>query len=83
MEKENPIKHNTEKRRFEMAVGDDSAFIEYTEAGDGTLAMTHTEVPKKFEGQGVGSRLVKGALDVVRAKGLKVVPTCPFVAIYI
>ena len=36
-----------------------------------------------FEGHGVGSRLVQGALDDLRARGLAVVPLCPFVAGFI
>jgi hypothetical protein len=40
-------------------------------------------VPKELEGKGIGSRLIKGALDQVRAAGLKVVAQCPFVKAYI
>ena len=43
----------------------------------------HTDVAPKWEGKGVGSTLVQGALDDVRARGLKVQPICPFVAAYI
>ncbi|CAM3408954.1 N-acetyltransferase domain-containing protein [Deinococcus saxicola] len=45
--------------------------------------LPHTELKDQFEGQGLGSRLVQFALDDLRARGLKVVPTCPFVADYI
>jgi predicted GNAT family acetyltransferase len=31
----------------------------------------------------VGSQLVRGALDDLRARGLRVVPLCPFVAAYL
>ena len=43
----------------------------------------HTEVPPELGGQGVGSKLVKGALDQVRAQGLKAIAQCPFVKAYI
>jgi len=43
------------------------------------ITFVHTEVPAELGGQGVGSKLVKGALDQVRADGLKVVAQCPFV----
>ncbi len=36
-------------------------------------------MPAELGGQGIGSKLVKGALDQVRADGLKVVAQCPFV----
>lgn len=45
--------------------------------------MVHTDVDPKWEGHGAGSALVQGALDDVRARGLKVRPVCPFVAAYI
>ncbi len=40
-------------------------------------------MPKELGGKGVGSKLVKGALEQVRRDGLKVVPDCPFVNAYI
>jgi predicted GNAT family acetyltransferase len=45
--------------------------------------LVHTEVAPSAEGAGVGSRLVRGALDDVRARGLRVAPLCPFVREYI
>ncbi len=45
----------------------------------GRVVFTHTEIDPAFEGRGVGSDLAQQALDDVRAKGLKVVPLCPFI----
>ena len=47
------------------------------------IEFTHTKVDDAFEGQGVGSVLVRFALDDARARGLSVVPTCPFVRAWI
>lgn len=47
------------------------------------MTIYHTEVDPAFEGQGVGSQLAKAALDDVRARGLELVPRCPFIAAYI
>lgn len=77
------VKQNKKSHRFEINFGEDSAFIEYQEIGDNVIAMTHTEVPPRFEGQGVGSKLVKDSLEMVKAEGKKVDPLCPFVAAYI
>ncbi len=47
------------------------------------IVLLHTEVEAAAEGQGVGSRLVAGALDDIRSRGLHVVPVCPFVTAYL
>ena len=48
------------------------------------IVFTHTEVDDAFEGQGVGSALVRGALDDVRdRRSLAVLPLCPFVKAWI
>jgi predicted GNAT family acetyltransferase len=44
---------------------------------------THTQVPFELQGKGVGSQLVRGALDLAGERGLELVPLCPFVAGYI
>lgn len=49
-------------------------------ARDGALiALQHTEVPPALEGQGIARRLVQAVLDDVRARGLTVIPNCPYV----
>lgn len=73
---------NRERHRYELAVDGHKAVAEYALDGD-TITFTHTLVPPELEGQGVGSRLVKFALDDVRSRGLKVVPQCSFVRAYI
>jgi predicted GNAT family acetyltransferase len=47
------------------------------------LVFTHTEVDPDHEGEGVGSTLVRGALDDARRRGMPVVPRCPFVRAWI
>ena len=69
--------------RFEMRSGGALAFVEYRREGDGRIALLHTEVPEALSGQGVGSKLVRGVLDSIRAEGAKVVPRCEFVAAYV
>jgi len=49
----------------------------------GRLALIHTEVVPEYEGQGVGSGLVRFALAEARRRGLKVIATCPFVQSYV
>jgi predicted GNAT family acetyltransferase len=73
---------NEEKKQYEFHIDGDLARIEYIKA-QGKIFLTHTEVPAKFEGKGIGSALIKQALDDIRQKGLTLVPLCPFVAAYI
>ena len=40
-------------------------------------------MPPELGGKGIGSQLIQGALDQVRAEGLKVVAQCPFVKAFI
>ena len=76
----------TDKRgqsRFEIEVdGEVAGFISYQRSKD-AVAFMHTEVDDKFEGQGIGGKLVSAALDQVREEGLQVLPFCPFTRSYI
>jgi predicted GNAT family acetyltransferase len=76
------VRDNPATSRFEMTSGDSTAFVEYRRAGD-RIVLVHTEVPEAMSGKGVGSTLVRGTLDALRAEGLKIVPHCEFVAAYI
>ena len=58
------------------------AHSEY-ELAPGVITFLHTEVDPAFEGQGIGSALASSVLDDVRARGLRVVARCPFIAAYI
>jgi uncharacterized protein len=73
---------NQEKGRFELEVPGGQAVADYRVEG-GTIVMTHTEVPGELRGQGYGQQLARGALDIVRTRGLKVVPRCPFIRRFI
>ncbi|HEX8755886.1 MAG TPA: GNAT family N-acetyltransferase [Steroidobacteraceae bacterium] len=75
------VRDDGERRRFELEVGGELAFIDYLRDGS-NVVMTHAEVPPELRGGGVGSALVNGALALVRERGGKVVPLCPFVAQY-
>ena len=76
------VTDNAERERYEIHVdGSLAGFAEYRGHTD-TRTFTHTEVDERFEGQGVGSRLVHDALEDARRQGLKVIPMCPFVKAY-
>jgi len=73
---------NTKHHRFELENEGAVAFSAYRRE-PGRITITHTEVPEIFRGKGIGSALARGALDLVRASGDKLIALCPFTAAYI
>ena len=76
------VRDNTALSRFELDAGGVMAFLIYR-LGDGVIALNHTETPVAARGRGIASQLVKGVLEIVRARGLKIVPRCAFVTDYL
>jgi predicted GNAT family acetyltransferase len=76
------VRNNIAESRFELDAEGHTA-LSYYRMEPGVITFLHTEVPQELSGRGVGSRLVRGALEQVRAQGLKVVAKCSFVAAYI
>ncbi|HTI88760.1 MAG TPA: GNAT family N-acetyltransferase [Alphaproteobacteria bacterium] len=75
------VRDNEALHRYELEAEGETA-LAYYRREPGVIIFTHVEVPYAVSGRGIGSRLVRGALDRARAEGLKVVPRCPFVAAY-
>ena len=74
---------DADRERYEIrADGRLAGFLRYRTT-PGSIELIHTEVLDDFEGHGIGGRLIAFALDDARARGLAVIPTCPFVADYI
>ena len=74
--------HNEAAGRYELTEDAATAFASYVRDGD-VLVFDHTVTPPELRGRGIASRLVKAALADVRAKGLRIVPACSFVAEYV
>jgi uncharacterized protein len=76
------VSNNPAQHRYELVVDGHIAATYYEIAG-GVITFVHTEVPPELGGKGIGSQLIKGALDQVRADSLKVIAQCPFVKAWI
>ena len=76
------IVNNKAQHRYELAVDGHIAATYYKIDGN-IITFVHTEVPPELGGKGIGSKLIRGALDQVRAEGFKVIPQCPFVKAFI
>jgi hypothetical protein len=74
---------NPVARQYEAYVGDERVGIALYEIRPDLVVFTHMEVDPPWEGIGVGAKLAAGALDDARAKGLRVVPRCRFIASFI
>jgi predicted GNAT family acetyltransferase len=77
------IEHHETAHRFTLATSAGIAVLTYREVDTATLDFDHTFVPPALRGGGIASRLTGRALDYARARGAKVIPSCPFVAVYI
>jgi uncharacterized protein len=79
------VVHDEPGSRFVLKRGEN----EIGEAGyetrpDGGIVFTHTEVDQELQERGLGSILVKGALDQLRAStDVRIGATCPFVRKYL
>ena len=73
------VRDNPAEHRYE--IDDDGTVLGFAayQKTDGLVVFTHTEIDPSMEGQGIGGKLVRGALDHVRILGLPVLPVCPFV----
>ena len=75
------VRNNTAQNRFELDVDGHQA-VAYYRMAPGVITFVHTEVPQPLSGRGIGTKLIRGALEMARAQGLKVVPQCPFVSAF-
>jgi predicted GNAT family acetyltransferase len=77
------VEDNRARSRFEVLVdGELGGFATYRQRED-VLFVTHSEVDPRFRGRGVGAELARQTLDLLRERGARVVPACPFFAEYV
>lgn len=73
------VEDNPDRSRYEAhADGQFAGFISY-HLSQNAIAFTHTETEPRFQGKGIADRLVRSVLDDAAARGLGVLPYCPFV----
>ena len=77
------IEHDEAGQRFVMVVEGEEALVAYRMPDESTIDLHRTYVPEVARGRGVAGLLAKGALEHARAEGLRVVPTCSYIAGFI
>ncbi len=75
------VHHHVAAQRFESTADGHSSELAY-QMVNGVMMITHTQVDPALEGCGIGSALVRAALDHARDEGLKVDPACAFARAY-
>ena len=79
----NTVEDNPAEHRFELPIdGTHEVAAAYYRTDGDKIVLTHTIVPERFSGQGLGSKLAKGTFEIIRASGHKAVLLCPFMAAY-
>jgi uncharacterized protein len=76
---ETTVRDVADADRYEIRDGDRLLGIAAYQLRGDQIRFIHTEVNPDAGENGLGSRLVRAALDDVRGRGLQVVPLCPFV----
>jgi uncharacterized protein len=78
------VERRDEERRYVLLFdGAQAGELVFRDRGGGVLAFLHTEVDPPRRQRGLGSALVKGALDDARKRSFKIVAVCPFVEAFV
>lgn len=76
------VTHNQQDQRFETPLGDGMGMLIYDIEGD-VMDMLSVNVPTEFRDRGIATQITRAAMDYAREMGYKVVPTCPFVQVFL
>ena len=74
------VRHEPDAEQWAAAVEGGDAVLAYATRDDGTLDLQHTIVPPEARGRKVADALVRAAVAHARDAGVRLVPTCPYVA---
>jgi predicted GNAT family acetyltransferase len=75
------VVHNAGASRFEATVEGQLCVANYHVYGP-VMMLTHTGVPRPLRGRGIAAQMIQAALDLARARGLKVRPDCSYAEAY-
>jgi len=77
------VRNNEAEARYELFVdGEFRGFADYRDTGE-AMVFPHTVIDSAHRGNGLGAKLVRGALDDVRRSDRSVIATCWYVAEFI
>jgi uncharacterized protein len=74
------VEHDPATHRFQAQLSSGTAVLSYAPVSAGLLELYSTYVPAPERGHGVGGRLVEAAVAYARREGMRIIPTCWYVA---
>ncbi|MBB6272608.1 hypothetical protein HDF26_003065 [Pedobacter cryoconitis] len=77
-----PLVKNQDANRFELKVGDYTAFIAYKERSK-KIWLIHTEAPEELKGKGAATAVIEKTLAYLEENDYKLIPLCPLVVAYL
>ena len=77
------VRNDADNHRYVLELDGEPAGLTVYHVRGGRYYFVHTEINAGHGGEGLGSVLVQGALDDVRARGETIVPICPFVTAWL
>jgi len=78
MATQNPVKHDTENKKFYIKIDDQECLLQYIEIDEQTLDFAHTYVPPALRGQGLAGQVLKEAAEFAKKQNKKVIPSCSY-----
>jgi uncharacterized protein len=77
------VEHDPASHRFTVAGTGGTAVLAYAPAGSDVLELYSTYVPPADRGRGIAAQLVHAAVEYARAEGLRIIPTCWYVSVWL
>lgn len=77
----NAVVDDRDRSRFELTENGATAFADYRRKGK-VVVIPHVEAPDALRGTGAAGRLMEGIVAHARAEGFKIVPSCPYAAVW-
>ena len=75
------VTDNADRQRFELVEEGLTAFADYYWRGE-LMVIPHVESPHALRGKGTAGRLLEGVAATARERGLKLLPTCSYAALW-
>jgi len=80
---ENGVVENTAEERFELIIdGELVSLASFFARDDATVVIPHVGTEPEHRGQGYATKLMDGVVAILRETNRKLMPLCPFAAMY-